>query len=62
MGKPVEVDIAPFIKLVACSLCALLSHATMLICACKFIAERDPIGCKRNDITESCIWFSSGSQ
>jgi len=48
MGKPVEVDIAPFIKLVACSLCALLSHATMLICACKFIAERDPIGYFKN--------------
>ena len=48
MGKPVEVDIAPFIKLVACSLCALLSHATMLICACKFIAEREPIGYFKN--------------
>jgi Na+/H+-dicarboxylate symporter len=42
LGKPIEVELTPFINLVACSLSALVCHVCLLAALLKFVAKRSP--------------------
>jgi Na+/H+-dicarboxylate symporter len=42
LGKPIEVELTPFINLVSCSLSAMVCHVGLLAALLKFVAKRSP--------------------
>jgi len=43
IGKPVDVELTPFVNLVACSLSALVCHVCVLALLLRFVAKRSPV-------------------